>query len=160
MDVLDEVVVEFVFEFDCFDDRGEVVVGEDHRCGFFGDFGVGDVYGDADVGLLECGCVVDAVVCYVDDVVFVFEDVDEVDFLFGCHVCDYVDFVDLLVCLLVAELGELGVGDCVVFDVEVLCDRCGGHGMVVGDHVDLDAGGVRCCDCCLCGWPWWVDDFD
>src|SRR3954470_7848615 len=67
-DVLDEVVVQAAAELDGPDDRGEVVVGDDHRRGFLGDLRAGDPHRDADVGALERGRVVDAVAGHADDV--------------------------------------------------------------------------------------------
>ena len=67
-DVAGQVVVEAAAELDGLDDRGEVVVGEDHHRGFLGHLGAGDAHGDADVGLLQRGRVVDAVAGHRDDV--------------------------------------------------------------------------------------------
>ena len=67
-DVLHEVVVDRPAALDRGDDRGEVVVGEDHVPGFLRDLGAGDAHRDADVGALERRSVVDAVAGHRDDV--------------------------------------------------------------------------------------------
>ena len=94
-DVFHEVVVEAAAAFDGGDDGGEVVVGEDHFGGVFGDFGAGDAHGDADVGAGEGGGVVDAVAGHGDDVALFFEDADQPDLVFGGGAGDHADAVDL-----------------------------------------------------------------
>ena len=66
--VLQQVVVERAAVRHGLDDRGEVVVGEDHDGGLLGDLGAGDAHRDADVGGLQRGRVVDAVAGHRDDV--------------------------------------------------------------------------------------------
>ncbi len=59
------------------DDRGEVVVGEDHVRRLLGDVGARDAHRDADVGRLERGRVVDAVAGHRDDAPVRVERVDD-----------------------------------------------------------------------------------
>ena len=67
-DVLHQVVVEPPPTLDRGDDRGEVVVGEDHLGRVLGDLGAGDAHGHADVGPGQRGGVVHAVAGHGDDV--------------------------------------------------------------------------------------------
>jgi hypothetical protein len=50
------------------DDGGEVVVGQGHVRGLAAHLGPRDPHGDADIGLLQGGCVVDAIAGHGDDV--------------------------------------------------------------------------------------------
>ena len=59
------------------DDRGEVVVGEDHVRRLLGDVGAGDAHRDADVRRLQRGRVVDAVAGHRDDPAVGLQRVDD-----------------------------------------------------------------------------------
>ena len=65
------------------DDRGEVVVGEDHVRRLAGDVGAGDAHRDADVRRLERGSVVDAVARHRDDPPVRVERVDDPQLVLG-----------------------------------------------------------------------------
>ncbi len=82
-DELGEVVEDPAAFFDGGFDGGEVVVGEHHVRGFLGDLGAAEAHGDADVGLLQRGRVVDAVAGHGHDVVAGLEAFDEAELLFG-----------------------------------------------------------------------------
>ncbi len=82
--------------------------------GLDGDVGAG-ADGEADVGLGEGGCVVDAVADHGDDTAFVLEAAHLEGLVLGEH------------------LGEDP------FDADLAGDRGGGAGVVAGDHRHLDA---------------------
>ena len=65
------------------DDRGEVVVGEDHVRRLLGDVGAGDAHRDADVGRLQRGRVVDAVAGHRDDPAVGLQRVDDPQLVLG-----------------------------------------------------------------------------
>ena len=82
-EVFEEVVVQVAAVVDRLDDGGEVVVGQDHDRGFFGDLGAGDAHGDPDVGRLEGGGVIDPVPGHGDHVAALFEQPDQAQLVLG-----------------------------------------------------------------------------
>ena len=140
--VLQQVVVEGAAVGDGADDRGEVVVGQDHHRGLLGDLGAGDAHGHADVGGLQRRGVVDAVAGHRDHVALLLEQPDQADLVLGRHPRDHPDLVELAQELLVAHRGELGAGDRPALDAELAGDRGGRRGVVAGDHPDPDPGVV------------------
>ena len=91
-DVLVEVVVELAALFHRVDDGGEVVVGEDHAAGVFGDFGPAP-HGDADVGCFDGGGVVDPIAGHGDDVTLFLERVGQQNLVLGRDPADDTDAV-------------------------------------------------------------------
>ena len=83
--VLQQVVVEGAAVGDGTDDRGEVVVGEDHHRGLLGDLGAGDAHRHADVGGLQRRRVVHAVAGHRDHVALLLEQPDEANLVLGRH---------------------------------------------------------------------------
>ena len=67
------------------DDRGEVVIAEDHPRRLLGDLGAGDAHGHADVGRLERRRVVDPVAGHRHDLPVGLERVDEPQLVLGRH---------------------------------------------------------------------------
>ena len=94
-DVLHQVVVEAPAALDRGDDRGEVVVGEDHLGGVLGDLGAGDPHRHADVGPRQRRRVVHAVAGHGDDVALLLEDADQAHLVLGRDPGDDADVVDL-----------------------------------------------------------------
>ena len=76
--------------------RGEVVVGEQHVCGLARHFGAAGAHGDADVGLLEGGRVVDAVAGHCHDLTVGLEGLHQLQFLGRRHPGKYVYPIDTL----------------------------------------------------------------
>src|SRR4029450_13014882 len=82
-EVLEQVVVQVAAVVDRLHDGGEVVVGQDHDRGFLGRLGAGDAHGDADVGRLEGGGVVDPVPGHGDHVPGPLEQPDQAQLVLG-----------------------------------------------------------------------------
>ena len=96
-DVAQQVVVQGPAKLDGLDDRGEVVVGQDHHRGLFGDLGAGDAHRHADVGALECRRVVNTVAGHGDDVALAPKDLDQVDLVLRSDAGDDADVIDLTI---------------------------------------------------------------
>src|SRR5262249_62122109 len=133
-DVFGQVVVQPAAEFHGLDDRGEVVVGEDHHRGFLGDLGAGDAHGDADVGPLEGRGVIDAITGHRDDLALLLQGVHQADLVLGGDPRDHTDVVDRGRQLALGYLRELGAGDNPAVDAKLASDRRRGGGDVTGDH--------------------------
>ena len=139
-DEAQQVVVDVAADADRLDDGGVVVVGEDHVGRGLGDLGAGDPHGDADVGLLDRRCVVHAVTGHGHDVVLLPQDVHELHLVLGCDSADHADVVDLTARFLVAHGAEVGTGDSLALDAQLLRDDLARECGVTGDHADLHAG--------------------
>src|SRR4029450_9535796 len=113
-----------------------------------------------DVGLLEGGCVVDAVAGHRDDLPLPLERVDQAHLVLRCHARDHADPLDRLEQLLVAHRPDLGARDGAALDAKLLGDRSRGHRMVAGDHPNLDSGTLRPLDRVLCRRTRRIDDSD
>ena len=142
-DVAHQVVVQGPAKLDSLDDRREVVVGQDHDRGLLRDLGAGDPHRDADVGLLEGGCIVHAVARHGDDVALALENVDQVHLVLGRHARDDADVIDLASDILWTKRREVCPGDRSALDPELARDGFRRHGVVAGDHPDLDARSLR-----------------
>ena len=138
-DVLHQVVVEATAALDRGDDRGEVVVGEDHLGRVLRHLGAGDPHGDADVGAGESRCVVHTVAGHRDDVALTLQEADQAHLVFGSDTRDHTDAVELREQLIVGHRRELGTGERAALDAELARDRGGGRGVVAGDHPHPDA---------------------
>ena len=90
----DDVLVDRPTALDRLDDRGEVVVGEDHRRGLLGDLRPGDAHGDADVGRLQRRCVVDAIARHGHDVTAALPGFDDTLFMLGRYAGIHRGFFD------------------------------------------------------------------
>ena len=99
-------------------------------------------HGDADVGLLQRGGVVDGVAGHRHDLAGLLHQPGEADLVLGGDAAEDVQLRELLDHLLVAEVGEVGAGDHPRSEAELVGDRPGGHGVVTGDHPDVDPGVV------------------
>ena len=144
----DEVVVELAAVLDRPHDGGEVVVGQDHHRGVLRHLGAGDAHGHADVGLLERRRVVHAVAGHGDDVALLLRACDQADLVLRRHAGHDADLGELGGQLLVGQGGELGAGERLAGDAELLADGGGRDRVVAGDHAHLDAGAVA-----LARWP-------
>jgi len=83
------VVVDGAALRDGLDNGGEVVVGQDHVRRLLGHRGAGDAHGDADVGELERGGVVDAVARHGHDVPVVLEQPHDVLLVLGLRAAEH-----------------------------------------------------------------------
>ena len=92
-DVLGEIVEDLAALLDRVDDRGEVVVGEDHPRGVLGHLGAAP-HGDPDVGRLDGRGVVDAVAGHGHDLTLRLEGVDEQHLVLGRDPAEHPDVVD------------------------------------------------------------------
>src|SRR4051812_34902986 len=117
--------------------RGEVVVGEDELAGLLGDLRAAS-HGDADVGLLQRGGVVDRVAGHRHHLARLLHQPGQTDLVFGGDPTEHVQLRELLYDLLVAEVGKFGTGDHAGSEAELVGDRAGGDGVVTGDHPDID----------------------
>ena len=128
------------------DDRGEVVVGEDHVRRLLGDVGAGDAHRDADVRRLQRGRVVDAVAGHRDDPPVRLERVDDAQLVLRRDAGVDGDLPHRGRARLVVERLELAAGDDARAgrgDAEVGGDPRRGVRVVAGDHQHAHAGGVR-----------------
>ena len=64
---LEDVVVDGSAATHGFNNCGEIIVGENHVAGFFGDFGAGDAHRYADIGASQGSGVVHAVAGHCDN---------------------------------------------------------------------------------------------
>ena len=74
------------------------------------------------------------------------ERADQADLVLRRHAGHHADVVEFGDQLLVAHGGELGAGERLAGDAELVADRGGGHRVVAGDHAHLDAGAVALLD--------------
>ena len=145
--------------FDRAHDGGEVVVGQDHPAGVLRDLGAG-AHGDADVGGLDRGCVVDAVAGHGDDLALLLQGLDQQHLVLGCDPADHADVVDAGQPFLFAERGELGAEHRLAGDAQLLGDGGAGGDVVAGDHPHPDVGVLRVPDGRLGFVAGWVDHRD
>ena len=148
-DELADVGVDAASFLDRGDDRGEVVVGEDHRRRFSCDVGAGATHGDADVGAAQRGRVVDPVAGHRHDLALSAEGVGDAQLRLGRAAGEDQLAVGAKerVEVGVAHGVELVAGDGLV---SVDADRPGdlrrGEPVVAGDDDDPDAGVVAARD--------------
>ncbi len=81
-DVRHDLLVDAATDLDRVDERAEVVVGEDHPARLLGDLAAGS-HGDADVGLLQRGRVVDRVTGHRHDQALLLHDAGEAELVLG-----------------------------------------------------------------------------
>ena len=139
--ILADVVVDAAAFLDRLDDAGEVVVGQHHVGGLLGDVGAGDAHGDADVGGLERGRVVDAVAGHGDDMALALQRADDAQLVFGIDAGEHAHVLDDGIELGVVHGAQLGAGDdprAGLEDVQFARDRLGRRGVVAGDHDGAD----------------------
>jgi len=84
-DELPDVVVDHPALLDGAHDRGKIVVQEDHVAGLLGDVRAHDAHGDADVGALQGGGVVDPVARHRHALPPVLQGLDDLELLLGDH---------------------------------------------------------------------------
>jgi hypothetical protein len=111
-----------------------------HDRGFLGHLGAGDTHGDADVGRLEGGGVVDAVPGHGDHVAGPLEQPDQAQLVLGGDPGHHPDVGQLGEQLVVAHGRELGPGDRPALNAELAGDGGRRGGVVAGDHPHPDAG--------------------
>jgi hypothetical protein len=109
------------------DDRGEVIVGEDHHGGLFGHVGPGDAHRHADVGRLQGRCIVHAIAGHCHDMALILQDLDESHLVLRRDTSDDADLVDLSHRFLVAQGGKVRAGHRPTWNPELLGD--GGSGV-------------------------------
>ena len=144
-DVLGEVVEDLATLLDGVDDGGEIVVGEDHAPGVLGHLGPRS-HGDADVGRLDGGRVVDAVPRHGHHLALPLQGVDQQDLVLGSDPAHDPDVVDPGQPISVGEGGEVGSEHRLAGDTQLLGDRRPGGDVVAGDHAHADVGGLRLLD--------------
>ena len=140
-DVLREVVVDLPALLDREDDRGEVVVREDHATGVLRDVGSAP-HRDADVGGLDGGRVVDAVAGHRDDVALLLQRVGQQHLVLRCDPPDHADVVDPGQPFGFRQRREVGAENGLTGDPELLGDRGTGRDVVAGHHPDPDVRGL------------------
>jgi hypothetical protein len=128
--------------------RGEVVVRQDHGRGVARHIGSGAPHGNTDVGMPECGCIVDAVAGHRHDLTSGAQRFADSHLALGRRPCENDLLVDRKdgVQLGIAHAVELVTGD----DVRLALsnpylpgDLSGSKPIVPRDHVDSDACQVR-----------------
>ena len=142
---LADVVVDAPARRDGDHDRGEVVVGEDHRRGLAGDVGARPAHRHADVGAAERGGVVDAVAGHRDDVPLGAQGVGDPQLGLGraAREDQLAVLAQQSVELGLAEAVELLAGDdrgVLARDADAMGDRGRRQAVVAGDDDDADAG--------------------
>ncbi len=145
LDVGGDPPVDVAAQVDCLDQGGEVVVGQDDLGGLLGDFGAA-AHGDADVGLLEGGGVVDRVAGHRDDLAVLLHELGQPKLVFRGDPAEDVQPGQPLDHLVIGQVLQLGAGDDAGPEAEFVGDRAGGDGVVAGDHPDVDAGAERGAD--------------
>ena len=138
--------VDVAAEVDRAHERGEVVVGEHDLAGLLRDLGAA-AHGDADVGLLERGGIVDRVAGHGDDLARLLHESGEADLVLGRDPAEDVELREPFDHLGVGQLLQIGAGDDARTEPELVGDRPRGHGVVAGDHPDVDAGIERDAHC-------------
>ena len=103
LDVGRDPPVDVASEVDGVHQRGEVVVGEDELAGLLGHLRTA-AHGDADVGLLQRGGVVDGVAGHGDDLAGLLHEPGEAHLVLGGDAAEDVQLRELLDHLVVAEL--------------------------------------------------------
>ena len=144
-DELDEVVEDAAALLDGGLDGGEVVVGEDHVGGLLRNLRAPASHGDADVGLLQGGRVVDAVTGHRDDLAPRLQRTDEAQLVLGGHPGEDVGPGRDVGEVRVGHGGEVPAPDDDRRAVEaghadLNGDGASGPGVVAGDHLDPDPG--------------------
>ena len=124
------------------DQRREVVVGEHDLRRLLGDLGAA-AHRDADVGLLERGGVVHGVAGHRDDLAGLLHEPGQAHLVLGRDPAEHVQLRQPFDHLVVGQPLQLGPGDDARAELELVGDRPGGHGVVAGDHADVDAGVER-----------------
>ena len=141
---LADVGVDRAALLDRVDDRGEVVIGQDHVRGLLGHVRARDAHGDADVGLLEGGGVVDAVAGDRDDLAHALQDLDDAQLLLRGHAREDDLALEGFPQVVVRGLLELDAREDArvgtLDDADLASDRDGRQAVVAGDHDDADAG--------------------
>ena len=141
VDELEDVGVDDPPLFDGRDDRGEVVVGDDHVGRLLGHLRPLDAHRHADVGLLQGRRVVDAVAGHGDDLAAPLEGLDELQLVLrrdagedaGCR-NDPVETCDVESLEFAGMHGRERPAERVAVEPELPTDlRCGGR-LVSGDH--------------------------
>ncbi len=138
-DVLGEVVIDLAALLHREDDRGEVVVGQDHPAGVLGHLGAG-AHGDPDVGRLDGGRVVDAVAGHGHHMALFLERVGEEHLVLGGDPAEHPDVVDAGQPLGLGQVGEVRAQDGLARDPDLLGDGRAGDDIVPGHHADDDVG--------------------
>ena len=142
LDVGGDAPVDVSAEVDGAHEGGEVVVGEDDLGGLLGDLRAA-AHGDADVGLLEGGGVVDGVAGHGDDLAGFLHQPGEAELVLGGDAAEDVQLRERRDDLFVAHLLEVGAGDDARAEPELVGDGAGGDRVVAGDHAHVDAGVER-----------------
>ena len=143
MQRLADVVVNAATFFHGGDDRGEIVVGDNHVRRLLGDFRAAAAHRDADVRAFDGGGVVHAIAGHRDDGVVCFPRADDAQFVLGGDARIDRDFRRALAKLFVAEAVEFGGGERDVItrrNAELARNRHRGLRMIAGDHDHADAG--------------------
>ncbi len=146
-------------ELDRVDERAEVVVGEDHAGRLLGHLAAA-AHGDADVGLLEGGGVVDGVAGHGDDQALLLHEPGQAQLVLRGDPAEHVQVGQPpgssssdIAC---SSAPLIAPGP----EAERLADRLRGDRVVAGDHADVDAGLERDLDGVLRLGPQRVDDAD
>ena len=128
-------------------DRREVVVGQRHGSGFLGDIRARDAHGNADVGLLQRGRIVNAVAGHGHDVPVLLEGAHDAQLVCGRNARKDVDRRGVPVQFGLGHRIQLGAGDhaSALQDAELAGDGLRRHGVIAGDHDDPDAGPFAAC---------------
>ncbi len=145
-----DVAVDVSAVGDRLDDRGKVVVLQDHARRVLGDLGAGDAHCHADVGFFERRRVIYAVAGHGHDIALALPSLHDADLVLRRNARIDGDLFEHLVQLVVAHSVQLHARDgdvAVAHDADLTRDSRGGHLVVARDHDRLDAGAdsVRHC---------------
>ena len=121
--------------------RGKVVVQKDHVGGFPGHIRAGNAHGNADVGFLDGGGVVDPVAGHGGDVAKAFVSSYDLQLVTGADPGENSGFFDDLQKGVVGHGGKFFSGEDPIAgaeDPQLFCGGAGGGFMVAGDHDGTD----------------------
>ena len=124
------------------DNGGKGIVQHHDIAGFLGHLGAGDAHGDAHVRVLDGGRVVDAVAGHRHHIALGFQSVHHAHLDNRRAAGDHADAADFAGQFLVAHFLDLARldGDMpLVQNAEFVGDGRGGHDVVAGEHLELDA---------------------
>ncbi len=148
-DELTDVVVDGAAFFDCSHDGGEVVVHQHHGSSFFGHIGAGDTHSHADICLLKCRSIVDAVAGHGHNMASILQCLNDLELLLRRDAGVDRDIAYGCVQLLRRQIAEVhpcenvhapAVHVLLLHDPHLGGDADGGQRLVAGDHGRADTG--------------------
>ena len=139
---LEDVVVDGSAAAHGFNNCGEIVVGENHVAGFFGDFRSGDTHRYANVGTSQGGGVVHAISGHCDNLTVASKCFDDSHLVLWGDAGAYRDCADPSRQFLVRHCVEIVAGNNLALNTQLSSDSTGRHCVIASDHLDVDSGAM------------------